>query len=80
MLAVQLLRQIYGDIFFNFKIWLQGIFWANFWVIFYPIELPPRSPWRRGARANYILDMLELTFGGLKKDSLEFTTANKKND
>ena len=37
-----------------------------------------RSPWRRGA--NYMLQLAHLTFGGLKKDSLEFTTATKKND
>ena len=37
-----------------------------------------RSPWRRGA--NYLLQLFQLTFGGLKKDSLEFTTAIKKND
>ena len=37
-----------------------------------------RSPWRRGA--NYILQWLQLTFGSLKTDSLEFTAATKKND
>ena len=35
-----------------------------------------RGPWRRGA--NYIVQWPHLTFGGLKKDSLEFTTATKK--
>ena len=37
-----------------------------------------RFPWRGGV--NYIMDLVGLTFGGLKKDSLEFTIATKKND
>ena len=37
-----------------------------------------KFPWRDGA--NYILDFIRMTFGGLSKDSLEFTmmTTNKK--
>ena len=37
-----------------------------------------RFPWRGGV--NYILDLIGMTFGGLKKDSLEFTIASKKNE
>ena len=42
------------------------------------LSFHPRFPWRGGV--NYIMDLIALTFGGLKKDSLEFTIATKKND
>ena len=37
-----------------------------------------KSPWRGGV--NYIVDMISLAVGGLKTDSLEFTTIDKKNE
>ena len=37
-----------------------------------------RFPWRGGI--NYITDLIELTFGGLKQDSLEFTFGTERND
>ena len=36
-----------------------------------------KKPWRGGA--NYILDLISLTFGGLSKDSIEFDNDKKKN-
>jgi len=36
-----------------------------------------KAPWQGGV--NYILDLISMSLGGLSKDSLEFTTADKKN-
>ena len=36
-----------------------------------------KSPWRGGI--NYIMDLIQLTFGGFNKDSLEFEVDGKKN-
>jgi len=36
-----------------------------------------KAPWQGGV--NYILDLISMSLGGLSKDSLEFTSADKKN-
>jgi len=36
-----------------------------------------KAPWQGGV--NYILDLISMSLGGLNKDSLEFTSADKKN-
>ena len=51
--------------------------WARFWDDKMSIELRPRFPWRGGV--DYITDLIHVTFGGLKQDSLEFTIGTDKN-
>ena len=36
-----------------------------------------KAPWKGGV--NYILDLISMSLGGLNKDSLEFTSGDKKN-